>query len=75
MREQEHKPPGVPAMPALMLPEHARDIGRLYQALAEQFAAASAPAQAAREMQRAQWWLTYAMTLAQTGQGGDGKPS
>lgn len=63
-----------PAMPPLMSPERARDIGRLYQALAEQFEATGGRAQATRELQKAQWWLTYAITLAQTGTG-DGKPS
>jgi len=49
----------------MMTPERARDIGRSYQAIAEQLSA-DWPAQAAREMQRSQWWLTYAITLAQT---------
>jgi hypothetical protein len=52
-----------------MPPERARDIGRLYRALSEQFEAASASAQAARELQKAQWWITYAITLAQTDKG------
>ena len=68
----EHSPPMLPAMPPLMSPERARDIGRLYQALSEQFEAASARAQAARELQKAQWWLTYSVTLAHT-KSGDGE--
>ena len=59
-----------PAMPPSMTPERARDIGRLYQALSEQFDASGGRAQAARELQKAQWWLTYSLTLAQT----NGKP-
>jgi hypothetical protein len=57
----------APAMPPLMSPERARDIGRLYQALSEQFDASGGTAQAARELQRAQWWLTYSITLPQAG--------
>jgi len=54
-------------MQPLMSAERARDIGRLYQALAEQFEAGGGNAQAARELQKAQWWLTYSITLTQTG--------
>jgi len=43
----------APAMPPLMSAERAHDIGRLYQALAEQFEAGSGNAQAARELQKA----------------------
>jgi hypothetical protein len=57
-------PFGLPPVP-MMTPERARDIGRLYQALSDELAA-DYPAQAAREAQRSQWWLTYAITLAQT---------
>ena len=57
----------MPRMPPLMTAERARDIGRLHQALAEQLEAAGGTGQAAREMQKAQWWLTYAITLSQTG--------
>lgn len=57
-------PFALPPVP-MMSPERARDIGRMYQAAAENLTA-DYPAQAAREMQRAQWWLTYAITLAQT---------
>ena len=57
----------VPAMPPLMSPERARDIGRLYQALSEQFDATGGRAQAVRELQKSQWWLTCAITLAQAG--------
>ncbi len=65
----EATPPSMPAMPPLMEPSRARDIGRLYQALADQFEAANAASQAARELQKAQWWLTYAITLTQTKDG------
>jgi len=67
MSDRDQPPLGMPAMPPLMPPERARDIGRLYQALSEQFEAVSARPQAAREMQKAQWWLTYAIALAQAG--------
>ena len=59
-----------PAIAPLMSPERARDIGRLYQALSEQFEAMGGRAQAVRELQKAQWWLTYSVTLAQTGHDG-----
>jgi hypothetical protein len=61
-------------MPPLMSPDRARDIGRLYQALSEQFEATGGATQAARELQKAQWWLTYAITLTQTSNG-DGNPT
>jgi hypothetical protein len=61
--------PSMPAMPPLMAAERARDIGRLYQALADQFEAAAATTQAARELQKAQWWMTYSIALAQTKEG------
>jgi len=57
----------APAMPPLMSAERAHDIGRLYQALAEQFEAGGGNAQAARELRKAQWWLTYSITLRETG--------
>jgi len=65
MSDQPSTP--APAMPPLMSPERARDSGRLYQELSEQFDASCGTAQAARELQKAQWWLTYSITLTQTG--------
>lgn len=53
-------------MPTVMTAERARDIGRLHQALSEQFEASGSQACAARELQKAQWWLTYSVTLTQT---------
>lgn len=63
----------IPPVP-MMTPEKARDIARAYQGLAEQLREIDAPLrQIQSEERRSQWWLTYAITLAQTN-GGGGKP-
>lgn len=63
--------PYFPGRPRLMSPEAARDIARSFKALAENFAEASMPRDAARAMSDSAWWLTYSITLSQTkGEGG-----
>ena len=63
--------PFFPGRPPLMKPEAARDIARLYKALAGSFEAERMPRDAARAMSDSQWWFTYAIALSQT----NGEPS
>ncbi len=51
---------------ALMTAERARDIGRSYKALADNLTELGAAREAARAERDSQWWLTYAIALAQT---------
>lgn len=64
---------GLPPVP-VMTPQKARDVGRLYKALAIQLADLGVAAQAARAERDSQWWLTYSITLAQTGEGDEKAP-
>lgn len=64
---------GLPPVP-LMTPQKARDVGRLYKALAIQLADLGVAAQAARAERDSQWWRTYSITLAQTGEGDEKAP-
>lgn len=55
----------IPPIP-LMTPDRARDLARGYQGLASHLAELGVAAEAARLERTAQWWLTYAIALAQT---------
>jgi hypothetical protein len=59
----------IPPVP-LMTPDRARDVGRAYKALADQLNEAGLARQAAVALRDSNWWLTYAITLAQTAPGG-----
>ncbi len=50
----------------LMTPEKARDVGRAYHALASHLTELGVQREAGVAMRDSQWWLTYAITLAQT---------
>jgi hypothetical protein len=50
----------------MMTPERARDLGRAHQAWAEYLTGQGLEREAARAARDAQWWLTCAITLAQT---------
>jgi hypothetical protein len=56
----------LPPQPPLMTPDQARDLGRSYKALADHLAELKMPRQASMAMRDSQWWLTYAIALAQT---------
>jgi hypothetical protein len=53
-----------PDMPVLMKPEQARDLGRSYKGLADQYAELGMARQSAIAMRSSQWWLAYAIALA-----------
>jgi hypothetical protein len=59
------EPFSIPPVP-LMEPAKARDVARAYKALAEHLTDLRVPADARRAEQQSQWWLTYAIALAQT---------
>jgi hypothetical protein len=60
----------VPPQPPLLSPEKARDLARAYKALAGQLTETGQARQASLAMRDSQWWLTYAIALAQTGKDG-----
>ena len=55
-----------PEQPQLMGPVRARNIARLYKALADQFAEAGDRWRAGIAMRDSQWWLAYSVSLQQT---------
>jgi hypothetical protein len=55
----------IPPVP-LMTPGRARDVARAYKALADQLNEAGLARQSAAALRDSNWWLTYAITLAQT---------
>jgi hypothetical protein len=59
------EPFSVPPAP-FMNARKARDIGRAHQGWASYLTGQGLDAEAARAMRQAQWWLTYAIALAQT---------
>ncbi len=59
------QPFGFPPVP-LMTPEKAGDVGRSWKALADHLASLGVPGDAGRAERQSQWWLAYAVTLAQT---------
>jgi hypothetical protein len=52
--------------PPLMTPQKALDVGRAYKALAEHLVDLGAQREAGRAERDSQWWLAYAIALAQT---------
>lgn len=58
-------PFSLPLTP-LLTPEKARDVGRAYKALAEQFREIGVQAETRRAERDSQRWLTYSIALAQT---------
>ena len=59
------EPFSLPPTP-LMEPAKARDVARGYKALAEHFTDLGVTGEARRAERQSRWWLTYAITLAQT---------
>jgi hypothetical protein len=57
--------------PPLMPPERAREIARAYKGLADHFSGIGEQREAAKAERDSQWWMTYAITLAQTTREGD----
>lgn len=55
-------PPQVP----LMTPQAARGIGRALRALSDSYTEGQMTRQAAVALRDSEWWLAYAITLAQT---------
>lgn len=64
----------MPPVP-LMTSDRARDVGRAYKALADQLNEAGLARQAAVALRDSNWWLTYAITVAQTAPGSKEAPS
>ena len=64
-------PPIVPPPVPLMSPEKARDVARAYRTLSDHLTEYGLPRQAGIALRDSQWWLTYAIALAQTKPGPD----
>lgn len=50
----------------MMTPAKARDVARAYKAWSDQLAEMGLPREAGRAARDSQWWMTYAIALAQT---------